>query len=90
MNQDTPQANALFSKHIVLEAATGNHKFGSCKGSKAAANMLGKFEIGGKVVLEPINSINDPIIQKYAQTVKPVVSHLNLVGVELLRILLYD
>ena len=69
MNQNTA-ANALFSKHIVLEAATGNHKFGSSK-AKAAANMLGKFEIGGKVVLEPINSINDPIIQKYAKTVKP-------------------
>jgi hypothetical protein len=69
MNQNTA-ANSLFSKHIVLEAATGNHKFGSPK-AKAAANMLGKFEIGGKVVLEPINSINDPIIQKYAKTVKP-------------------
>tara|TARA_B110000503_G_scaffold7643_1_gene10391 strand:- start:227 stop:1684 length:1458 start_codon:yes stop_codon:yes gene_type:complete len=72
MNQNSA-ANALFSKHIVLEAATGNHKFGSSK-AKAAANMLGKFEIGGKVVLEPINSINDPIIQKYAQTVKPAIT----------------
>ena len=72
MNQNSA-ANALFSKHIVLEAATGNHKFGSPK-AKATANMLGKFEISGKVVLEPINSINDPIIQKYAQTVKPAIT----------------
>jgi len=72
MNQNTA-ANTLFSKHIVLEAATGNHKFGS-PNAKAAANMLGKFELSGKVVLEPINSINDPIIQKYAKIVKPAIT----------------
>jgi hypothetical protein len=72
MNQNTA-ANTLFSKHIVLEAATGNHKFGS-PNAKAAANMLGKIELSGKVVLEPINSINDPIIQKYAKIVKPAIT----------------
>jgi|TARA_B110000503_G_C7117245_1_gene400944 hypothetical protein len=72
INQNTA-ANSLFSKHIVLEAATGNHKFGS-KDSKAAANMLGKFDPSGAVQVEPINSIKDPIIVKYAQTVRPYVS----------------
>ena len=72
INQDT-EVNALFSKHIVLEAATGNHKFGSA-GSPAAANLLGKFNLTGGIEVEPINSIKDPIIIKYAQTVKPVVS----------------
>lgn len=72
INQDTI-VNALFSKHLVFEAATGNHKFGTAK-SPAAANLLGKFSLTGDVELEPINSISDPIIVKYAQTVKPVVS----------------
>ena len=72
MNQDTA-VNALFSKHVVLEAATGNHKFGS-NTSKAAANLLGKFSLSGTIEVQPINSIKDPIIVKYAQTVKPVVS----------------
>ena len=72
INQDTA-VNALFSKHVVLEAATGNHKFGSA-GSPAAANLLGKFNLTGGIEVQPINSIKDPIIIKYAQTVKPVVS----------------
>ena len=72
INQDTA-VNALFSKHIVLEAATGNHKFGSA-GSPAAANLLGKFNLTGGIEVQPINSIKDPIIVKYSQTVKPVVS----------------
>ena len=72
MNQDTA-ANQMFSKYVVLEASTGNNKFGSSQ-SRAAANLLGKFEIGGKVVLEPINNIHDPIIKKYATTVKPYVA----------------
>tara|TARA_Y100000389_G_C17394578_1_gene481815 strand:- start:642 stop:1358 length:717 start_codon:yes stop_codon:yes gene_type:complete len=72
INQDTA-VNALFSKHIVFEAATGNHKFGSA-GSPAAANLLGKFNLTGGIEVQPINSIKDPIIVKYAQTVKPVVS----------------
>lgn len=72
INQDT-EINALFSKHIVLEASTGNHKFGT-PNSKAAANLLGKFEPTGEVVLEPISSINDPIIVKYAASVKPYVA----------------
>jgi len=72
INQDTA-VNALFSKHIVLEAATGNHKFGGA-GSPAAANLLGKFSLTGAIEVQPINSINDPIIVKYSQTVKPVVS----------------
>ena len=72
INQDTA-VNALFSKHIVLEAATGNHKFGGA-GSPAAANLLGKFSLTGAIEVQPINSINDPVIVKYSQTVKPVVS----------------
>jgi len=72
INQDTA-VNALFSKHIVLEAATGNHKFGGA-GSPAAANLLGKFNLSGGIEVQPINSIKDPIIIKYSQTVKPVVS----------------
>ena len=72
INQDTA-VNALFSKHIVLEAATGNHKFGSA-GSPAAANLLGKFNLTGGIEVQPISSIKDPIIVKYSQTVKPVVS----------------
>ena len=72
INQDT-EANALFSKYVVLEASTGNNKFGS-PNSKAAANILGKFEVNGNVVLEPINNIHDPIIKKYAATVKPYVA----------------
>tara|TARA_A100001015_G_scaffold270936_1_gene324041 strand:+ start:5224 stop:6651 length:1428 start_codon:yes stop_codon:yes gene_type:complete len=72
INQDTA-VNALFSKHIVLEAATGNHKFGSA-GSPAAANLLGKFDLSGGIEVQAISGIKDPIIIKYAQTVKPVVS----------------
>ena len=72
INQDTA-VNALFSKHIVLEAATGNHKFGSA-GSPAAANLLGKFDLNGGIEVQSISNIKDPIIIKYSQTVKPVVS----------------
>ena len=72
INQDTA-VNALFSKHVVLEAATGNHKFGTAS-SPAAANLLGKFTLTGDIEVQPINSIKDSIIVKYAQTVKPVVS----------------
>tara|TARA_B100001057_G_scaffold495192_1_gene593603 strand:+ start:9133 stop:10560 length:1428 start_codon:yes stop_codon:yes gene_type:complete len=72
INQDTA-VNALFSKHVVLEAATGNHKFGTAS-SPAAANLLGKFTLTGDIEVQPINSIKDSIIIKYAQTVKPVVS----------------
>jgi len=72
LNQDN-ETNALFSKYVVLEASTGNNKFGS-PDAKAAANLLGKFEVSGKVDLEPIGSIHDPIIKKYASTVKPYVA----------------
>lgn len=72
INQDT-KTNALFAKHVVLEASTGNHKFGTST-SKAAANLLGKFDPAGPVVLEPIETINDPIIIKYASSVKPYVA----------------
>ena len=67
------ETNALFSKYVVLEASTGNNKFGSPE-AKAAANLLGKFEVSGNVVLEPISSIHDPIIKKYSSTVKPYVA----------------
>ena len=72
INQDT-KANALFAKHVVFEASTGNAKFGSAT-SPAAANLLGKFDPRGAVVLEPINSISDPIIVKYSKNVKPYVA----------------
>lgn len=72
INQDT-KTNALFAKHVVLEASTGNHKFGT-PSSKAAANLLGKFDPAGPVVLEPIETIHDPIIVKYAATVRPYVA----------------
>jgi hypothetical protein len=72
INSNT-EANTMFSKYVVLEASTGNQKFGSPK-SKAAANLLGKFDPSGSVVLEPINSIHDPIIVKYSQSVKPYVA----------------
>ena len=59
----------MFSLNIVLEASTGNVKFDE---GKAAANLLGKFDVSsGAVVVEPITSINDSIIKKYASTVKP-------------------
>lgn len=72
INQDTA-TNSLFAKHVVFEAATGNHKFGS-PNSKAAANLLGKFDPSGPVVLERIDSISSPIIVKYAASVKPYVA----------------
>ena len=72
INQNTA-ANSLFAKHVVFEASTGNNKFGS-PSSKAAANLLGKFDPSGSVVIEPIRSVNDPIISKYAKNVKPYVA----------------
>lgn len=65
--------NTQFAKHVVYEAATGNHKFGS-PSSKAAANLLGKFSPTGKVEIEKIDSINAPLISKYAKNVKPYVA----------------
>ena len=66
------KVNELFSQNIVLEASTGNVKFSE---GKAAANLLGKFDVGsGAVVVEPITSISDPIIKKYASSVKPYVA----------------
>ena len=66
------KVNELFSQNIVLEASTGNVKFSE---GKAAANLLGKFDVSsGAVVVEPITSISDPIIKKYASSVKPYVA----------------
>ena len=66
------KVNSLFSQNVVLEASTGNVKFDK---GRAAANLLGKFDIGsGKVVVEPITSINDSIIKKYASQIKPYVA----------------
>ena len=66
------KVNTLFSQNVVLEASTGNVKF---REGKAAANLLGKFDVGsGAVVVEPITSINDPIIKKYASQIKPYVA----------------
>ena len=66
------KVNELFSKNVVLEASTGNVKFSE---GKAAANLLGKFDVSsGAVVVEPITSISDPIIKKYASSVKPYVA----------------
>jgi hypothetical protein len=68
------ESNNLFARHIVLEAATGNNKFGGAN-SKAAANVLGKFDIRTfEVVVQPISSIDDPIIIEYAQKVRPYVA----------------
>tara|TARA_Y100000593_G_scaffold12786_2_gene23728 strand:+ start:17646 stop:19124 length:1479 start_codon:yes stop_codon:yes gene_type:complete len=71
INNNT-KVNELFSQNIVLEASTGNVKFSE---GKAAANLLGKFDAKtGAVVIEPITSINDSIIKKYASSVKPYVA----------------
>ena len=72
INNDNP-TNTMFSQHIVLEAATGNGKFSTSK-SPAAANLLGKFEVSGKVTIEKIDSIKSPIIIDYASKVKPYVA----------------
>ena len=67
-------ANGLFAKHIVLEAATGNNKFGS-PDAKAAANILGKFSIKDySVEVDEIKSIESPIIVSYAKKVRPYVA----------------
>jgi hypothetical protein len=67
-------ANTLFGKHVVLEAATGNNKFGSPT-AHAAANILGKFDINtGKVEVEDIIDIKSPIIVKYASKVQVFVA----------------
>jgi hypothetical protein len=64
----------LFARHIVLEAATGNNKFGSSS-SPAAANILGKFDIKTyQVDVAEIKDINSPIIIEYAKKVRPYVS----------------
>lgn len=73
INENT-EANSLFSKYVILEAATGNNKFVSSQ-SRAAANLLGKFDIKTKeVVIEEIKSINSPIIVSYAKKIKPYVA----------------
>jgi hypothetical protein len=62
----------MFSQNVVLEASTGNVKF---KEGKASANLLGKFDVKtSAVVVEPITSINDTIIKKYASQIKPYVA----------------
>ena len=41
----------------------------------AAANLLGKFDINTKKVeVEPITSINDKIIKKYASQINPYIA----------------
>lgn len=73
LNNDT-ETNSLFSKHVVLEAATGNNKFGS-PSSKAAANLLAKFDISSfSVDIKEIKSIKSPIIVEYSTKVKPYVA----------------
>jgi hypothetical protein len=68
------EVNFLFSKHVVFEVATGKNKFGSLE-SPAAANLLGKFDVStGEVVTEKIESVDSPIIVKYAKNIKPYVS----------------
>ena len=71
INNDTA-VNSLFAQNIVLEASTGNVKFSE---GKAAANLLGKFDAkSGKVVVEPITKISDPIIQQYSSKVRPYIA----------------
>ena len=66
--------NELFRKHIILEAATGNHKFGGSN-SKAAANLMGIFDVGSsKVKVSPVRSINDSIVVQYSNKIKPFVA----------------
>lgn len=66
------KVNELFSLNVVLEASTGNVKFSE---GPAAANLLGKFDIGSqKVVVEPITSINDKIIKDYASKINPYIA----------------
>lgn len=73
INENT-EANSMFSKYVILEAATGNNKFISSQ-SRAAANLLGKFDIKTKeVVIEEIKSINSPIIVAYSKKIKPFVA----------------
>ena len=73
INQDNAM-NTLFSKHIVLEAATGNGKFGGAK-TKPAANLLAKFDTGTqKVDVRKIESISSSIIVEYSTKVKPYVA----------------
>lgn len=73
MNSNTKQ-NFIFSKHVVFEVATGKNKFSSLK-SPAAANLLGKFDVStGEVATEKIESVDSPIIVKYAKNIKPYVS----------------
>ena len=71
LNNNT-KVNQLFSLNVVLEASTGNVKFNE---GPAAANLLGKFDIGSqKVVVEPITSINDKIIKDYASKISPYIA----------------
>jgi len=71
LNNDT-EVNQLFSLNVVLEASTGNVKFNE---GPAAANLLGKFDINTKKVeVEPITSINDKIIKKYASQINPYIA----------------
>lgn len=73
INENT-EANFLFARYVILEAATGNNKFVSSE-SRAAANLLGKFDIKTReVVVEEIHSIDSPIIVNYARKVKPYVA----------------
>ncbi len=66
------KVNSLFSLNVVLEASTGNVKFSE---GPAAANLLGKFDISSKKVeVEPITSINDKIIKKYASQINPYIA----------------
>jgi hypothetical protein len=71
INNDSA-ANKLFSLNVILEASTGLVKF---EGGPASANLLGKFSISDmSVQVEPITSINDSIIKKYASSVRPYVA----------------
>ena len=73
INENTA-ANSLFAKYVILEAATGNNKFGSSS-SRAAANLLAKFDTQTKyVVVEEIRSIQSPIIVSYSKKIKPYVA----------------
>lgn len=73
INENT-EANSLFAKYVILEAATGNNKFGSSS-SRSAANLLAKFDTRTKgVVVEEIRSIQSPIIVSYSKKIKPYVA----------------
>lgn len=69
-----PKYGDLLKRNIVLEAATGNNKFGN-ESSPAAANLIVKFSINEqKIIIDEIKSIDDKIVKIYAKVISPKIS----------------